>query len=358
MLRSKQMVLLGLISYPLYLWHWPVLVFARYAVLREPTQFETAALVLLSFALAWGSWRFIELPVRRWIDERPRQRLVTFSAGAAVLAVGVCAGATAYLTYGLPGREPITIATLRPWEDREAKLNMLYRSRACFLLLDQSSADYQDDLCYGINPDLLVWGDSFSAHLYPGLAEHHELRVAQASMGFCPPILDLDVKFRSGCSDFTKHVLENIRSRPPRNVILSALWALVPDSDLGSLRKTIAQVQLLGSNVIVVGPTPVFAISAPQAYFRLAGDGINPDFAKATDDAHTSERLRQIALEAGATYIDPRGAMCKPESICRLRDGVELLYFDTGHLSLRGSELIAERIRPALLLSSAAALEK
>src|SRR4051794_2906042 len=56
-LRSKPMVLLGLISYPLYLWHWPVLVFARYALLRDPTPIEMASLVLLSVALAWATWR-------------------------------------------------------------------------------------------------------------------------------------------------------------------------------------------------------------------------------------------------------------------------------------------------------------
>ena len=350
MLRSKQMVFLGLISYPLYLWHWPVLVFARYALLREPTHSETAALVLLSFALACGTWRFIELPVRRWIDGRLRQRLVIFSASAAVLAVGAGAGATAYLTHGLPGREPVTIATLRPWENREPERDILYRARSCFLVLDQTTADYQDDLCYGIDPDLLVWGDSFSAHLYPGLAKHHQLRVAQASMGFCPPILDLEVRFRSGCPEFTKHVLEKIRSRPPRDVILSADWMLVPDSDLGSLHETIAQVQLLGSNVVVVGPTPIFGVSASQAYFRLASGDVNPAFAKAIDDAHTSERVRKFALEAGATYIDPKGTMCKPQSICRIRDGEELLYFDAGHLTLRGSEFFAKMIMSSLLL--------
>ena len=73
LLRSKPLVLLGLVSYPLYLWHWPVLVFAGYALLRAPTPAETAGLILLSFALAWATWWFIELPFRRWVDERRRR---------------------------------------------------------------------------------------------------------------------------------------------------------------------------------------------------------------------------------------------------------------------------------------------
>jgi len=121
-----------------------------------------------------------------------------------------------------------------------------------------------------------------------------------------------------------------IHSRPPRPVILSAMWTLVTESDLPLLRETIAQKQW-GSHVIVVGPSPTFEFAVSQVYFRLASDGENPAFAQAIDDSRTSTRLRQIALEAGATYIDPRDAMCKFESVCKIRDGNELLYVDSRH---------------------------
>jgi peptidoglycan/LPS O-acetylase OafA/YrhL len=353
LLRSKPLVLLGLVSYPLYLWHWPVLVFARYALLRAPTPNETAALVLLSFALAWATWRAVEIPVRRWVDKRLQQRIVIFSVAAVALAFAGAAGAGAYLTHGFPSREPIAMAVLRPWDNHgvEQATNTIYRARSCFLLTDQSPAEYQDGTCYGENPDVLVWGDSFSAHLYPGLseaAEGHQLAIAQASLGFCPPILGVEVRFRSGCGEFTNHVLENIHSRPPQDVILSAMWTLVPERVLASLPETIAQVQHLGPHVVVVGPSPTFEVAVSQIYFRLARGGSNPAFAKAVNDSRTASRLRQIALEAGATYIDPRDAMCEPESVCKIRDGDELLYVDAGHLSLRGSELVAAQIMRAL----------
>jgi hypothetical protein len=350
LLRSKPLVILGLVSYPLYLWHWPVLVFAGYALLRNPTPAETAGLILLSFALAWATWRFIELPFRHWLDER---RPVIFRVGAAALALGVCAGATAYLTHGLPGREPATMAVLRPWDNQgvEHATNTIYRARTCFLLPDQSPTAYSDETCYGDKPDVLVWGDSFSAHLYPGLSETaqgRQLAIAQASLGFCPPILGVEVKFRSGCGEFNKHVLEMIQSRPPREVILSAMWTLVTERDLPLLRETIAQVQRLGPHVMVVGPSPRFEFAVSQVYFRLASGEVNPAFAEAIDDSRTSGRLRQIAVEAGATYIDPREAMCKPESVCKIRDGNELLYVDSRHLSQRGSALVAEQVVRAL----------
>jgi len=166
-------------------------------------------------------------------------------------------------------------------------------------------------------------------------------------VGILPPILEIEVRFRSGCAEFNKHVLEMIHSRPPRPVILSAMWTLVTESDLPLLRETIAQKQW-GSHVIVVGPSPTFEFAVSQVYFRLASDGENPAFAQAIDDSRTSTRLRQIALEAGATYIDPRDAMCKFESVCKIRDGNELLYVDSRHLSQRGSGLVTEQVVRAL----------
>ena len=64
--------------------------------------------------------------------------------------------------------------------------------------------------------------------------------------------------------------------------------------------------------------------------------------------ARRNALLRQIAVEAGATYIAPRDVMCQPDSVCKIRDGNELLYVDRGHLSQRGSELVAEQLVRAL----------
>ena len=166
LLRSKPLVLLGLVSYPLYLWHWPVLVFAGYALLRAPTPAETAGLILLSFALACATYWFIELPFRHWLDER---RPLIFRVGAAALALGVCAGATAYLTHGFPRREPVTMAVLRPWDDQGAEdaTATIYRTGTCFLLPDQSPTAYSEETCYGDKPDVPHLGRQFFSPLVP-----------------------------------------------------------------------------------------------------------------------------------------------------------------------------------------------
>jgi len=71
LLASRPLVAIGLISYPLYLWHWPLLSFARILESQTPGPELRLALVLMSFILAWGTYRFIEKPIR-FSDRYPR----------------------------------------------------------------------------------------------------------------------------------------------------------------------------------------------------------------------------------------------------------------------------------------------
>ena len=71
LLASRPLVAIGLISYPLYLWHWPLLSFARILESQTPGPELHLALVLMSFILAWGTYRFIEKPIR-FSDRYPR----------------------------------------------------------------------------------------------------------------------------------------------------------------------------------------------------------------------------------------------------------------------------------------------
>jgi len=65
LLDNRLMVGIGLISYPLYLWHWPLLSFARILENQTPTGLSRLLLVVLSFALAWVTYVFVEMPIRQ-----------------------------------------------------------------------------------------------------------------------------------------------------------------------------------------------------------------------------------------------------------------------------------------------------
>ena len=103
MLSIRLFVWVGLISYSLYLVHWPIAAFARYELLREPDLFESGVMIALSFALAAASWRFVEQPFRKTSAARTRKVL---AAGAATVFAGVFLGVAGTALRGIPARFP------------------------------------------------------------------------------------------------------------------------------------------------------------------------------------------------------------------------------------------------------------
>src|SRR4029079_2274193 len=101
-LSLRPMVGIGLISYSLYLVHWPIIVFARYVLLRNLVGWEIGAAIALAFVLAYGSYRFIDRPFSR--PRSPISQKQLFTSTAAVLAgmsalgiIGVWTGGAAFL---------------------------------------------------------------------------------------------------------------------------------------------------------------------------------------------------------------------------------------------------------------------
>ena len=91
MLSFKPIVGIGLISYSLYLWHWPLIVFAKYYLVRSLLPNEIATVVVLSFILAFVSWRWVEQPFRKPDGVFGRKRLfgVVGACAVAFIALGV-----------------------------------------------------------------------------------------------------------------------------------------------------------------------------------------------------------------------------------------------------------------------------
>src|SRR5258706_216224 len=113
-------VFIGQISYSLYLWHWPIIVFARYYAIIELTALETAAVLLIIFILSILSWHFIEKPFRQRSFLKNRGIFVYAAIG---MVLTIAAGSAIYLTNGLPNRfssrqadiDPNTDVRLKKW---------------------------------------------------------------------------------------------------------------------------------------------------------------------------------------------------------------------------------------------------
>jgi peptidoglycan/LPS O-acetylase OafA/YrhL len=172
-LGNRIFVWFGLISFPLYLWHWPLLTFARIVENGTPPENTRITLVLASIVLAWITYQFIEKPFRSNRNWKTTTALV-----AAMAAIGV----TGFLTYqyaGLPWRPSIqkTVAVQDQFVGSSWKyaVNDICVNRYPF----EERKDFGYWFCItnkDASPTLLLFGSSYANHLYPGLAANNEFK--------------------------------------------------------------------------------------------------------------------------------------------------------------------------------------
>ncbi len=161
-LACRALVWVGLISYPLYLWHWPLLAFARILDTRGRGGAVTVALVALAFLLAWGTYRWVERPIRSGV---PRGR-ATATLVIILLLIGA-GGQAVHRLHGLPGREVVALnPTLAP--STEQPISALV-APGCGARAAQGDAFAN---CVSERrgvPGVALVGDSKAAALFPGL---------------------------------------------------------------------------------------------------------------------------------------------------------------------------------------------
>ncbi|MDX2307533.1 MAG: acyltransferase family protein [Hyphomicrobium sp.] len=334
-LTARPMVGVGLISYSLYLWHWPLLAFARQASGEILSPATIAILVIASFALALLSWHFVEQPFRHRDSDTARGPI--FRTALGTMSVALAAGIGIHVLGGLPGRfpeyRPVTIAGPEFLDKGH-----------CFLTGDQHPSDWPGSEACGaastVGARVVVWGDSFAAHLVHGLrAEGGErLSFVNLTSGGCPPILAVNLPSRPFCREFNERALGEIGRTRPDAVIVAARWEsyLPRAASLASIKETLAAIERTGTRIILVGQSPAFDFASPYDYvFRTGRDGARVTFG--------SELNRDLARIAVAHFFDPMTIVC-PEARCPLTEKGAYLYFDGGHFSDVGSRKIAASI--------------
>jgi len=352
-LASAPFVLVGRISYPLYLWHFPLLVLARVQWGPSLSGPATAAVVGVSVVLAYGTYRLVELPVRDLAARGPlRPRLLV----APLTAVGV-AGLAVFLAGGLPNRVPVQLQQL----SRTAfDYKRAYRESRCFLQPWQGARAFRSECVdAGAGPLLLLWGDSHAAHLYPGLsaaARKDGFRIAQRTASACPPLVDYRSGERPRCHGVNAAALATARALRPVTVVLSAQWDEY--GDLDGLRATVAELRSLGvRHVVVVGPTPSWPNGLAQALFReVRREGLDrfPMRVKhelSAAPARADRRLRPLARELGVTYVAALDVLCNADGcLARVQDRADrLAFWDQSHFTSAGSAWFVDAVSGELL---------
>jgi hypothetical protein len=367
------LVAIGLISYSLYLWHWPLMVFAAYPTggLSVPAG-RRAFVLLVSFPFAYLSWRFVETPFRK---RRVLGSVRSLLAGAGAASIAVAAlGASSCSGFAAPtGFSSVALAYAASATDYSV------RQRRCIAdELDVGTIDHLDDLCSigrsDAEPRFLLWGDSYANALLPAmeaLGDEHEISGYHAVYTACPPILHAVTLHRPRCEEFNGRILSSLRRSRIKHVILAGHWwyytdrqrngldHLVPTgrptsgsgepaepSISSMLVATTLELVADGYHVWLVRETPHFQFDPPrrlalaERYGRV--DVVGEPLAEYLVEEREFDRA-YLALQGDQVHvIDLSGILC-PDGFCRAAADGQSLYSDPHHLSRAGA-LYVERV--------------
>jgi peptidoglycan/LPS O-acetylase OafA/YrhL len=367
-LSIRPMVFVGLISYSLYLWHWPIIVFSRYVKTVALNHVESVIMLLVLFAVSVLSWRYVETPFRR------KQLLATRKN----LFIALLIATIVLVVASLFAKGDVVDMEWRRW-------------RACENV-EERLAENQPLCVVGAEnaePDLLLWGDSHARALNSAINASAQ-RVGRAgyvaSKPGCPPLLGIERVGRTECFDFNETMLSYIKRNPTIDtVVLAAHWAgiaegtryndenrprtelidLLADQDQQTqsrlelletgLRRTIRTLVEDGRKIIVVGPVPEVGHDVPSVNHiaQITNRDVNAMIAPGIEEfevrnANVFSILARIEKDLGLPVLRPSSILCN-ETMCivALEDGTSL-YHDDDHLSTVGARYISEIFDAAL----------
>jgi len=349
LLATRPMVSIGKVSYPLYLWHFPVLVFAR-DLYPNLSVLATSGLVGACIGLAYFTRWMLELPVHAWNKRRtPVPALVT---GMALVA-----------SVGFITTTPVVASTKALFTVGQLS-SYVYKSNSwrgghCFLNQGQTPSAFHGCISTGNGPVVVEFGDSHAAQYTYPLARYAKIygyRLAQFTATSCAPIENYSL--RPGCSEINSWDLQKIKELHPYEVILSALWRAYPLPEIQKLQSVITTIKRDGvSHVIIVGNVPTWTTLLPLALYMYSSahqDKIPRRMSWALNEAvdkPTDFVLQRIARENHVTYVSPLSVLCEAHG-CLTRTGNHLddvTAFDWEHLTDQGANYVVTRLLPQFL---------
>lgn len=384
-LRWPPLVGVGLISYSAYLWHYPLLAFARIRSLNEPPTELLLSLIALAFLLSFLSWRFVELPFRKRTRFQQNQ---VYLGTAALSFVAIFIGVSVVATNGLPGRAPpeIGLAVEGARDDT--------RSRQCSFGQDRPF-DQRRACVYGsFDRDIFIWGDSQARTLAVGLAEAvngKKANLVQYTSNACVPAVGY--RWAAGnynCFNQNRLIADAlVQKGVPRTVILAGRWTLfrehtrfdnseggiepgkpnypifgaspevAPGDDSYAEQQALAVEQTVeallkaGNRVVLVYPIPEVGWDVPHRMARQIMFGLEGLRPISTDyevfrsrNARATEMLDGIADHRNLIRVRPDRIFC--DTIVPGRCAAEAegrpLYLDDDHLNRLGARMLSAHI--------------
>jgi len=335
LLSMRGLVFFGLISYSLYLWHWPLIVFWHLETGSRPDHVAMAGLFALSVVLSYLTWRLIETPFRQKGSLVARHPWA--AAGTASLLVLVAA-APIWLSGGWPARftpAQNALAAYLDYDDRQ-----VYRRSTCFIDSHvQTERDFDDGACLALSetkPNVLILGDSHAAHLWQGMTtQFPDLNVLQATASGCKPLSG--GRGEAPCVNLMNRILgDESLIRRLDAVVISARWQ---SRDLPLLKDTVSRLAPLTRRVFVFGPIQTYGSNLPRLLALAETRGNEIVANSLLPDALNTDRILAAALTGGpAQYVSLYKLLCPTGQSCLTRTGNGTpLQWDYGHLTFEGA---------------------
>lgn len=360
LLANRPMVAIGLISYPLYLWHWPILAYLRITYVEITPAAKLSAL-LTAFLLAWVTYYFIERPIRLKADKRK-----SFIALAVTLAlIGICAET-------LHKQDTLV-------QPRLAALGteFLYdRSKLGYLdCTDQALRDAGLGYCSRTSSepiDAVLIGDSHADDKYYGIAKlDHDRNWMLIGHHSCPPVLGINVETTvKDCKKKFEEVYAWIALHPEVKTVVLAYFgsyqldtpyaadhkvnSVGPDTmkitsphDLPrydtfklGLENALARLTALNKQVVLLVDIPELPYFPRDCARRGSPCDIPVDEVMARQSEHRSMTRALQQAYPSVRVFDPKSLLCDAAS-CSYRSGQTIMYRDSHHLTLKGSDAYA-----------------
>ncbi|SFJ24072.1 acyltransferase family protein [Albimonas pacifica] len=353
------LVALGQVSYGLYLWHWPLIVFWKAHAGPQLSGREALALGLASLALGALSTRLVERPFRTPRARRQPAGRVAALGGLTLAALAGLGGLAAQNLVPLRAfpEEVMRIAATIDYRERP-EYDAQFRSGRCLIgKAEASFAAFDADDCARPVPgayNVLLIGDSHAAQFWGPLVEAFpEANVMQATSAGCRVLLGLPRATR--CAGLRAWLFERfLPETKVDRVLIGGRWMA---EEMAYVPETLERLQSLAGSVAVIGPTVEYLGPFPSllARSRLRGEPFDDRAHRVPGRDAVDAQMKAAAEAAGATYIDVLEVECGAGA-CRLfaPDG-EPMQFDYGHLTFSGARAVVEARREAFIPAAALA---
>ena len=351
-LSNRLLVWVGLISFPLYLWHWPILSLMRIIESEAPAPYFRNLAVIASLVLAWMTYYFVEKPIRA--NGKSGLKIMVLTCLVALLGV---AGLVIYQNNGIQSRVAAKADGVNTWD------NLTFATPCSFI----TNGPNLDDWCnIGNAPDksptTILIGDSVGSNFSPMLQSYSEQAgnsdfvFRQFGRGLCHGLPEIGYE---NCQELVAATDAYIDATPSiHTIIMAANWPLYfngfekighgpvsANQFKDAFEARVSRYQALGKRVIVflappTGVSPRACIVRPIRLTDKANCIMTRKDALVHDGPYRSYFNSYLSTK-GITVFDPFKYMCD-EINCKITDGTRIYYVDHEHFSIFGGQFLAD----------------